>query len=527
MIAGTLLMTWLALAAGAPQSDVVYLNQRNFKVPLDVKPDQRPHISQLILFVSTNQGRTWQQEAVCTADKDGLAYYAPRDGLYWLTVDVVDRNGNHNPRDVAKAPPSQKVVIDTLPPLLRIASAERKGDEIEVAWEMQEENPDLASLKLEYRTGDAPAGTWYDAPIQAALFGRTHFTVHSTEKVSVRLQMVDLAGNPGTAETEVAAASGVATTSLKSPGAAPEVVTPPVGAKVPEPLSIGSPPPPAPVRETPALSSGNGPVKAENDPVAPPIVPSREPKVENVSGPTVSSAPRPAPAAAVGGLENKAKPTGLPALQVVKSKLVTLEYAVPRIGPSGVGKVELWLTEDEGQTWRRYAEDPDEKKPTVDNKFQRTLELPGEGVFGLRMVVRSRAGLAKAPPQAGDPPQMRIEVDMTPPAVKLDPPAPHPSRRDALVITWTASDPNLAPNPITIEWAEQPGAWQPIAAHLPNTGRYVWQLPANIPDRVYFRLIARDTAGNEGIAAFNKPQLVDLVEPEGVLLKVVTPPEKP
>jgi hypothetical protein len=530
MVSGSLMMAWLLLTAGAPASDIVYLNQQAFKVPLDIKPSERSQIRELVLFVSTDQGQTWRQEAVSSPDQDGLKYYAPKDGSYWLTVDVVDQKGNHNPRDIAKAPPSQKVVIDTLRPLLRIASAERKGDEVEVAWEIQEENPDMASLRVEYRPADAPAGIWYNAPLQPALTGRTKFAVHSSEKVAVRIQMQDLASNPGLAETEVPAALGVSTTSLKTGGPAGDPIVGVGDAKTTDPLPMM--PAPASVKETTqaVFTSTSSAARPVTEPLVPPVAPAKElsfGKVESATGPAVSNEARGAPAPSLGNVEPKSAPPTLPTLQVVKSKLVTLEYAVPRVGPSGIGKVELWLTEDDGRTWRRYAEDPDEKIPVTENKYQRTLELPGEGVFGLRMVVRSRAGLAKAPPRSGDLPQMRIEVDLTPPAVKLDPPAPHPTRRDALVLTWTASDPNLAPNPITLQWAERPGSWQTIATHLPNTGRHTWQLPPNVPDRVYLRLIARDTAGNEGVAEFTKPQLVDLIEPEGVLLKVVTPAEKP
>jgi hypothetical protein len=155
------------------------------------------------------------------------------------------------------------------------------------------------------------------------------------------------------------------------------------------------------------------------------------------------------------------------------------------------------------------------------------VELPGEGVFGITLVVRSRAGRGKAPPKPGNLPQMRIEVDLTPPVAQLFVPAPHPQRRDALVLTWKAHDPNhpsLAPHPITLQWCEHKGGpWQTIAAKLANTGRHVWRLPPNLPDRVYLRLVARDLAGNEGVAETPEPQLVDLSEPEGVLIKVVGP----
>ena len=161
-----------------------------------------------------------------------------------------------------------------------------------------------------------------------------------------------------------------------------------------------------------------------------------------------------------------------------------------------------------------FAEDADLKPPM-------TVNLPGEGVYGLRLVVSSRAGLGGRVPQAGDPPQMRVEVDTTPPVVKLFYPQPDTQRRDALLLTWNASDHNLAPNPITLQWAERPdGQWQNIATDLTNSGRYVWQVTPNMPYRVFLRVVARDTAGNVAVDESPEPVLIDLHEPEGQLLGI-------
>ncbi len=145
-----------------------------------------------------------------------------------------------------------------------------------------------------------------------------------------------------------------------------------------------------------------------------------------------------------------------------------------------------------------------------------TVEVPEDGVYGFTMVVKSGAGLGKPPPQAGDVPQLLVEVDRTPPQAWLFPLRADGARRDALVFTWKAADKNLAVNPITLQWARQPsGPWETIGApELPNNGQYVWQVPVNVPAQVYLRLVVRDTAGNTGVAETPQPVLVDLSEPE-------------
>lgn len=175
------------------------------------------------------------------------------------------------------------------------------------------------------------------------------------------------------------------------------------------------------------------------------------------------------------------------------------------------------MTRDDGRTWFKAAEDPDLQPPVQ-------VEFPGEGVYGLTLVVRSRAGLGRQPPQPGEPPELRVEVDLTPPYAELYNVEADPQRRDCLILLWSATDKNLAANPITLKWAErESGPWQVIAAELPNTGRYVWKMPEHLPYMVYLRLEARDLAGNLAVAQTPKPILVDLQEPEVKLLDI-TPP---
>ena len=179
--------------------------------------------------------------------------------------------------------------------------------------------------------------------------------------------------------------------------------------------------------------------------------------------------------------------------------------------------MELYLTADEGRTWKLHPEDlhPEKGKPL-------TVNLPGEGVYDLRLVATSGFGRRRRPPQSGDLPQMRVEVDTTPPVIKLFPPQPDPTRQDALLLTWSASDRKLAANPIWLEYGESPtGPWQSIAKQLPNSGQYVWQLPPNPPAKAYLRAIAYDAAGNYGVDQMPQPFLIDLNEPEAQIKRII------
>jgi hypothetical protein len=212
----------------------------------------------------------------------------------------------------------------------------------------------------------------------------------------------------------------------------------------------------------------------------------------------------------------------LPPLEIINTKQVTINYEVTKKGPSGIGKVDLWVTRDDGHSWEKLAENPDLNPPM-------RVELPGEGVYGFRLVLHSKASLlsqgkvgrSNPTPVAGDLPEIRVEVDTTPPTAQLFLPELDTKQGDSLILTWSASDRNLAPKPITLLWAEQPtGPWQEIVKDWPNDGRYNWKLPPNIPFLVYLRLVTVDAAGNVSTAETPKPICIDLKEPEGRILGI-------
>jgi hypothetical protein len=257
--------------------------------------------------------------------------------------------------------------------------------------------------------------------------------------------------------------------------------------------------------------------------------------VAEAGGPAPSPEVQPVAQPAVGP-QNPAP--ALPALQFTRDHQVTLEYEVTKFGPSGVGSVEVYITRDDGQSWQLYGAPQtvslpvptapaDPKNSPTSLRRSVTVNLPNEGVYGFYLVVKSGAGLGKPAPRNGTPPQIRVELDTTPPKAKLYELVPEPGSHDSLVITWTATDQNLVPK-VLLEWAEQHnGRWEPIGGgELPNTGRYSWQLPPGVPPQVYLRLTVRDAAGNVSVAQTAKPILIDLNQPEvaNVNLHVGTAP---
>jgi len=541
----TLTLAYLMMAAGGTP-DVWPINQSNIRIPIHIDPIRRPLIKQLVLYASSDEGRTWKQVAVADPQQDAFAFSAQTDGTYWFTVTVVDPQGNSEPKDIYKVAPNQKILIDTLKPIVKITAAERQGDDIVVNWEIQEDHPDLSTLKLEYRTADAPASVWYTAPLNSPpLIGTARFRLASTGAVSVRVQMQDTAGNvgsgirdlpgvaPTTAPPPIPASSAnstpanVSSTSAAGSGWDNSRPAPTTSPNRIDSLPSAGNPPASTSYQQPAASSSQQPSGSYQQPASyqQPVANTYQQPVSNYQQPI----PPPGPELSnrlVASSENTRGPAAVPfatssgqgpPITPVKDRQIAIDYQLDKVGPSGVGKVDLWITQDDGRTWRWFADDPDLTPPI-------TVELPGEGVYGFRIVVQSKAGLGKRGPVSGDPPEMRVELDMTPPVAQLYAPEPDAHQPKALTITWNATDKNLTSSPISLQWAERrDGEWHEIATNQPNTGRYAWFLPTNLPFRVYMRLIVRDSAGNVSTAETTEPVLVDLSEPEGRITGLVTP----
>jgi hypothetical protein len=506
-----------------------------------IHPDKRGEISELRLFVSSDHGKNWPQEAVVSPDKDAFVFHAPADGEYWLRVAAVNKQGKQDPENIYTVPPEKthKIIIDTLKPLVRIASAQRAGEEVTVAWEIQEEYPDLQSLKVEYRPADAPPGQWSSVPVGRQLVDQVRLRPGTSGPLFVRVQMKDLAGNLSFAQAEVPGPGGITAASFKANTAdSPASTTAPPPAPIetmstevkPAPKAEGkaegkaeAPPPtdPFPASASPPTPS----VPIPPPPVtAPAAASAREPEAKVVA--RSDSAPTPRPPAPASPMD--ATHAGLPVISrlVNSPRDVVLQYKLNRVGPSGIGSVELYLTDNDGHTWQRYAEDTAVSQLAAGGTYQRTVDLPdGDGVYGFRIVIKSRAGRGRAVPVAGDLPELRIEVDTTKPEAVLLEPRPDPKKRDALVLQWRVKDRNLEDKPITLEYADQlDGKWETIVTNYRDTpDGYSWQVPQGKVS-VYLRLRVRDKAGNEAIAVTSEPQLVDLSEPEGQLIDVSASP---
>jgi hypothetical protein len=248
-----------------------------------------------------------------------------------------------------------------------------------------------------------------------------------------------------------------------------------------------------------------------------------------------TAGPRGQSATAVAGLASisPAGPLGDPvprssssAASVVNSKRLQINYEVKDVGPSGLAVVELWYRHN-GGPWQKYGDAPQQPPFVVD--------VPDEGRYDFTLLARNRAAQGKTRPDAGDEPQVAVEVDLTKPAVAVVAPRYDP-KENTLTLLWQATDRNLGAQPIALCWSRDPrGPWVPIITQLPNTGRYVWKLPAGLPERFWVQVEASDLAGN--VATVATADAVALapavaaeqgaVQPAAAVVAVEPPPQRP
>jgi hypothetical protein len=548
MNTGILAAAWLCLVLGQTGDNVCYTNQRDHEIPVKIQDAVRANLRELLLYKSDDQGRTWHPAGRIDASKSAFVFYSPGDGTYWFQVAFVNKAGVQDPDDktIMRGAPQIKMVIDTLKPVVRSFQAQRVGDEVLVTWDVQEEHPDLSrdGFRLEYQAKDSLTEAWKTVPIQIGLKGQVSFTPGDKRALNLRLTVRDLAGNQSYSQAEVTGTVAAAGYSQESNTLPMEMAVP---RQPPEPLKVA--PPPEPLKVAPPPMDVKPPVfnpPAQDSVQLPPPVPIEHKVLSAPPEALKASEPIMPPPGMMDVKPPVVAPLAprLPALQYINQHLIKLQYQLKRVGPSGVGSVEIWMTKNDGVSWEPYAKikekeiDGEPVQGPQEREFsfsdERGAPFP-DGVYGLSLVVKNRAGVGRTP-RPGDMPEMRVEIDTTKPEVQMYQPIPDPQHPTQLLFRWNVADKNLTETPVNLEYAESPkGPWLPIELNLKNTGQHVgpkvtgdysWKVPAGTPVQVYLRVRVRDRAGNESIDAMETRQFVDLVEPEGALIGIAPPTKR-
>ena len=487
-------------------------NTTSFRIPFAVEStDGQMPDGYAMLFGGRDSGPLEQLQRVPVAAGE-FQFTAPTDGTWQFAVRMSDSSGAADPA-AGPVHPELEVIVDTTPPELQLSINDTGQGTAQVVWSISEEIS-LGTLSMEYAEG--ADGRWKPLPVTPTRFGQTVVRARPGMPVVIRAQVTDVAGNtcqsiqqallsackqptvyPGAASAGQTAHAVHAWTSV---AAAPEAMGP-------------SPFGPPPVRAANVGFGAQGP-----DSAWPPVGNAVAGRTGGLPfSPGTSNALAPVPVqpyagnglpTALGGLAPA--DTAVPAHQLVSSPVFNLAYQVEGVGLSGVSAVELFLTEDNGRKWYRYGNDTDLKNPML-------VDVQGEGTFGFAIRVKNGAGFSDPPPQPGEDPEIVVTVDQTPPAVEIALPEAQSRGNGVIHVRWSLRE----QADIRLEYAaSSAGPWIPLFDWQADRTSYEWSIRPNLPPGVYFRVLARDAAGNIASAQTVQPTVIDLQCPKVRMLGV-------
>ncbi|HEX3313810.1 MAG TPA: hypothetical protein VHR72_02910 [Gemmataceae bacterium] len=480
---------------GAPQAQAttaepqsaqkkIYARASEFKLPIVMDPTMRSRLAQVRLYAKS-PGGDWAQQEVAGPTATSFIYRVPQDGEYWFTLVTVDNQGRQTPANINSEPPGLRVVVDTRAPVIETNIMNEFGETV-LSVNVIDANPDPASVRVRAL---GSAGERYLTPMPGH---PNKFRVTAADlAMPIRVTASDLSGNASTKDLPASGGGALQVAGGLPPmiPSAPMSIAPPPGQY--NPPTMPTPPLQQPIPQSIAMRQ---PTPYQNPPV---------------------TMPTPQP----GGIANTAYRQSFETDRPNDRKLINtthaqIEFRVDKVGPSGLGKVEVFMTRDRGNSWEKLADSPNKRSP-VD------VDLPGEGVFGLRMVLSNGNGIGGHPPRSGERPQYYIEVDATSPTVQILPYEMVPGA-NALDIRWTATDANLGAEPVSIYYRTRADAgWQPMVRNLKNDGVYRWAFPRDVGGQIFYKLEVVDMAGNMTKVETPTPILLDQTEPEATLLDIV------
>jgi hypothetical protein len=472
---GTLLFA-LTTIAEAQQ----YTNRARFGIPFQFDAEELTRIGavEIRLFLSTDDGENWRDVQNVAPAAGRFQFEAPEDGKYSFAVRTVDAQGRLHPS--AELSPELHVIVDQAVPDVTLTLVSNREREVTALWQAHDANLDVDSLHLEFSVN---GGQWEEVAGVDAAVGQIRFDTGEQGRVSVRMTAADRAGNPQimTREIEVGESS--------------------------EPESDNRDPF-TPDFDQPVAQGPGHAVLQDSAGIGNPII--RPGSLRGTTGTTTPSS--------LSTSEATASEESASQARRVNSLTFRIGYEVAEVGPSGVGQVEFFITEDDGAHWYHYGTDEDGVSP-----FEVTV--PRDGSYGFSMRVKSGIGLSNPPPQPEDAPDSYIVVDRMGPEVTLLPLTQGGAeQQNELVIEWSIQDDLLSDRPVSLFYSTNPdqGEWEPITGWMANTERFVWAVSPQFRKSVFIRLDARDAAGNVTSVVSDAPVVLDRSRPQARITDVET-----
>ncbi len=513
------------VASNAEVPSRTYFNRRSMVLPVRVDERMRGQIQEVLLYCKDAPQNPWVlRDRLTQGQASGFRFTAPRDGEFWFSMVTVDRQGRAFPPSPDHEPPGLVVVIDTTPPAVSVQAVGEtdEGALFEVA--VQDENIDPTKTRFQFQSGDrmfrpvepvAGRQNVFCVPKQAVWTGLARVSAGDQAGNSAQRE-INLNGNPLNQ-----AQAGVPTNPAPviNPQGEVIVAVDPPPTQFPTTVTAQRPVSRVAPQETPVFEFSNQqPLSAPNPVVEKPRTQPRNlPDLNRGTEAIHPTEPSPSLLRPKNGATTTTRRDGLTVRKIVSNPRLALNYQIDQVGASGVGKIEVWTTRDMGQSWQKIAEDRDRKSPLE-------VTLPGEGIFGLSVVVTNGRGFGGTPPNPGDTPEMWVEVDTTRPSAEIVDIRNADDEPSTVQVIWKTTDKNLSGEPVDLFYSkDRQGPWQVLAKGLRNTGQYRWTPNAEVGPQAYVKLVVKDLAGNQSTSETLQPVLLDdLSRPRARILGIAT-----
>lgn len=205
-------------------------------------------------------------------------------------------------------------------------------------------------------------------------------------------------------------------------------------------------------------------------------------------------------------------------IQFLKSARIVLSYRAAK-GSSEVTHAEAWITADRAVTWKKVS------APFGAPKGKIAIDAPGDGLFGIYLILYNNAGPSSPPPEPGTAPQQWVQVDRTSPFVQLLELRPDTgfNQNREVNLRWKSQDESMNDRPVSLFFKPEGSSnYQSIAELQEGTSEFRWTVPSSVQGRVTVKAVALDRAGNTGESIIDslvipaeavKPAVVAKTEP--------------
>ena len=515
------------------------------------------------LYVSSDQGELWKLHASIPLDNGPFTWESKSDGEYWFAVRTIDGRGKLHPNTKQPLKPELQVIVDTQVPRVTL-TPQRTQEQSKIRWHISDANLAPSTLVLEFSLPPSPpqrTRTWHRVKVLENLNERTgpisgQFKLPTNLKglILVRAQVKDQAGNQGHAQVHVdfptrnqpvtQRSAPVQLTRNSTPARQPRTKQTRTSSTSNRPMALPGtrnhtlPKTPA---KTPSSHSFNNtaddiipfdpgdelnPVTETTDSSKPSTSANPSNKAEELipldeeDGTVKRSETPPITNPAQKNQNLQQLPSGKkgpsPTEEPSLSKLAAnkpsvdshnvgttdfvLNYRFESIGSSGIQSLLIFISENNGKTWKKHSSIPFQLHPS--SPQSETLALPvhvkQSGNYGFIIIPVSGSGISEEHPSPGDAAQISVDVDNIPPEAALHPiQIGDDNQGKHLLIRWEVSDWKLTSTPISLAWSESiDGPWSPIAKEIENSQSYRWRSMPHTSNKVFLRLKAKDTAGN-------------------------------